>query len=502
MKSATAPPIAKPMLDQYGIFASHRKQEADGRIWSQAPPTGVRIEQEQAVKSAVFFAKERPWEIEANISINTVLYEEGRYRLWYGVGKIRDRAESYVCYAESADGFEWERPELNLVEYEGSKRNNIIARGKDHHLGSIFCDPEAPPDQRYKAIASGASYFRDGKPDPLMDSKKFKELLIAADLGEVVAVERRKRIAIHQNVRASVSPDGIHWRNLTAPILDVGATALDTHNLCTYDPYEGRYVAYLRGHLERRRLVRRAEGADFRGLEWPRPCLMCDPQDPMDDDIYNSCYSPYPGRQLYLMFPSFYHRIASTVDVHLAISYDSYQWSRPQRQAIIDRQYEGGEYGMLYASPNLIDAGKGEWRLPFVGQQRKHDFLDRGSVYPEDGECRWASWQEDRLAGLEAAGEGSVVLVQRPCAGTEMRLNYRTAKDGWIKVELVEQPHSPPRPVEAFEGFGLDAAETLNGDELARVLRWKGSSDLSALKGQEVSVRLHMNKAKVFSTAL
>ena len=93
-----------------------------------------------------------------------------------------------------------------------------------------------------------------------------------------------------------MSPDGIHWKNLEEPILEVGNTALDTHNLCAYDPYQEKYVAYLRGHINRRRLVRRAEGRDFAQLEPTRPCLLPDPQDAMDDDIYNSCYTPYPDR--------------------------------------------------------------------------------------------------------------------------------------------------------------------------------------------------------------
>ena len=334
-----------------------------------------------------------------------------------------------------------------------------------------------------------------------MDSKKAKELLIALDLGDVSPEERKKQIEIRQSVAASVSPDGIHWTALEDPILDVGNTQLDTHNLCTYDPYEGKYVAYLRGHVERRRLVRRAEGTDFRRLENPHFCLMPDPQDPIDDDIYNPCYCPYPGLQRYLMFPSIYHRIASTVDVHLAVSRDSYNWHRPERKPIIDLSYDGGEYGAIYAVPNLLTPSSGEWRLPFVGHQRLHDFLDRGATYPVDGDFRWASWPQNRLAGLEAAGEGSCVLVQRPCAGGELHLNFRTAKDGWVKVELVHPPSTPPKPVEPFAGFGLDQAETLSGDELARVVRWNSKSDLSSLKDMEVSVRLTLYRAKLFSLA-
>ena len=79
------------------------------------------------------------------------------------------------------------------------------------------------------------------------------------------------------------------------PIIGVSNTALDTHNLYTYDPYTGKYVAYMRGHVLRRRLVRLAKGTDFRHLDEPRFCLMPDPQDPFDNDIYNPCYCPYRG---------------------------------------------------------------------------------------------------------------------------------------------------------------------------------------------------------------
>ena len=495
-------PVPVPFFDWHGIWASHRKEEPDGTVWSQEPPRGVQIAIEPAAKSEPFFHKQRPWETGATIGLITLLYQGGRYRLWYGATSVGDPSRSYVCYAESDDGFSWHRPDLGRVAYDGSARNNIICSAEQHHLGAIFIDPSAPTEERHKAISSRGRYYRDGRLDPDMTSRQFKELLIALDLGGVSPEERRAKLEIRRAVHASVSPDGIRWTNLQEPILDVGATALDTHNLCAYDPYEQQYVAYLRGHLERRRLVRRAAGPDFRHLQDPRPCLMCDPQDPIDDDIYNPCYTPYPGRQLHLMFPSFYHRIASTVDVQLAVSRDSHNWTRPERRPIIDLSFRDGEYGAAYAYPNLVAPDSGPWRLAFTGHRRKHDFLERGARYPEDDEHRWATWQADRLVGLEAPGEGSVLLVERRCAGRQLRLNYCTADNGCIRVELVQPPRTPPRPVEAFDGYGLDAAETLTGDELSRPVSWSGSGDLSALKGREVAVRLHLKRAKVFSIAL
>jgi hypothetical protein len=202
------------------------------------------------------------------------------------------------------------------------------------------------------------------------------------------------------------------------------------------------------------------------------------------------------------MFPSIYHRIASTVDIQLAVSHDSYLWQRPERRPIIDRACEQGEYGTVYACPSLVTTDAGEWRLAFHGSAHRHDFRPRGAVYPADTEYRWACWQEDRLAGLEARRDGRVTLVERECQGQTMRLNYRTEADGWVEVELVHPPSTPPEPVEAFAGFSRAEADRLRGDELRRVVTWKGASDLSALRGQKVAVRLHLYRAKVFATAL
>ena len=111
----TEAPVPKPILDQYGIFASHRKEEQDGTVWSQEPPTGVQIAIEQAKKSDIFFTAERPWEEDANLRIVTMLHEGGRYRMWYSSalditpqGRFAPHG-SAIVYAESRDGPNWIR---------------------------------------------------------------------------------------------------------------------------------------------------------------------------------------------------------------------------------------------------------------------------------------------------------------------------------------------------------------------------------------------------------
>lgn len=64
----------------------------------------------------------------------SVIKEEGKYRMWYVA--FDDDAENKVAsarwraaYAESADGLNWTKPDLGLVEYKGSKNNNLLQMG-------------------------------------------------------------------------------------------------------------------------------------------------------------------------------------------------------------------------------------------------------------------------------------------------------------------------------------------------------------------------------------
>ena len=64
-----------------------------------------------------------------------------------------------MCYAESADGVHWTKPELGLVDFNGSKKNNIcLIEGEPHSLTrvddflSVLHDPSDPDSaRRYKA---------------------------------------------------------------------------------------------------------------------------------------------------------------------------------------------------------------------------------------------------------------------------------------------------------------------------------------------------------------
>jgi len=96
----------------------------------------------------------------------SVLREGGKFRMWYvafdddtanRVASARWRA----AYAESTDGVTWTKPNLGLVEYRGSKENNLVLT--DPVLGfvnlKVLADPDDPDSQRRYKISTHV-YFR------------------------------------------------------------------------------------------------------------------------------------------------------------------------------------------------------------------------------------------------------------------------------------------------------------------------------------------------------
>ena len=295
-----------PFLDWYDIWAGYANYADDGRHVLQDGASGVRLTLQRPQKIGPFFQRERPWEA-CLLNHLSILYDEGRYRMWYTAWPDPDDPAisahhkprssgnpEYVCYAESEDGLNWERPELGLCEYGASRANNILFPAAHFGLHSIFRDPTAADAERYKAIDPRAEWRFDGR---TISKEEAKRLLIqfreAGDAGH----EQRKRLErVRQMLRGAVSPDGIHWHVLEEPLLFCSGQ-LDTQNVATYDARTGRYVAYLRGHVGRRRAVRHCSSAEVRtGWSEPQIVFATDSQDPLDEDVYTAAYSRYPGQ--------------------------------------------------------------------------------------------------------------------------------------------------------------------------------------------------------------
>ena len=83
-----------------------------------------------------------------------------------------------------------------------------------------------------------------------------------------------------------------------------------------------------------------------------------------------------------------------------------------------------------------------------------------------------------------------------------MRLNFQTQASRLDQGGDCDAADRACESIRPLEGFSADEADVLAGDELDKVVTWKGKSDLAALKGKQVAVRLYLARAKVFSMAI
>lgn len=107
------------------------------------------------------------------LAYGTVIKQEGKFRMWYiatpradsripgyveGKSTMGSDAARPIAYAESADGIHWNKPNLGLVVFRGSKDNNLVLiepaddpYSLAHDFVAVLYDPEDPdPDWRYK----------------------------------------------------------------------------------------------------------------------------------------------------------------------------------------------------------------------------------------------------------------------------------------------------------------------------------------------------------------
>lgn len=131
----------------------------------------------------------------------SVIKVDGKYRMWYVAsgrdenGKGNKGAPSStawrIAYAESADGIQWTKPNLGLVDYAGNSNNNLVkVDPPDISLLNVkvIHDPEDPdPARRYKM--AGHAYWTKQTPG-VKDAK-------------------------HGTLATFVSPDGLNWKSVT-----------------------------------------------------------------------------------------------------------------------------------------------------------------------------------------------------------------------------------------------------------------------------------------------
>ena len=500
-----------PLVDTTDIFCGNRSVDRQGNYDLYDGAIGVELRVELASRSEPLLEGTEPWE-RGSVSPLFIWKADNQFKMLYS-------ARFGTCLATSDDAFEWRRPVLNEVDYEGSTENNLLGDGIEGCTG-VFIDPYCAPEERFKAMGGDMAWYDPATLEPLDGDEAQKRFDAQEYEGDSYT---GPRAVIWGRMLGWTSADGHRWTPMPEMLgnrpVNGGISARydkDTEQYICYQQIMGYEAEALKGigsaSIEEEtqlRTIAFSRTSDF--AKWPAPKLILrpDPQDPYDIDFYGANYFPYPGRtDLHGMVVPVYHRASDNMDSQLAFSRDGLFWTRTDRRvaAATGEPGSGDECGTHCWRSGLVELPDGRWAVPHTGTSRLHnvrdEVLDKLLPRKRPGQIRYAIWEPHRFCGIEAELEGRFTIPSIYRKENQLRFNYRCAPAGWISVELLQRNPTMFQPdLDPVPGFTFADCDRLLGDETDRAVTWNGNSDISAV-GESVVMRIRMFQAKLFAYRL
>lgn len=455
-------------------------------------PHGIRLVVQAAKRVGPVLQREKTWE-QGYVIFKTVIKDGDIYRAWC---KSLPGGDSYM---ESKDGFNWTRPNLGLVEFEGSKNNNLLKPGPN---GTIFIDPHAPPEERYKAVGGSRLSFEEFRKFVMKHPDRWETRVLRG------AWDDPEKF---YSIRGSVSPDGIHWKNLPEPFTIEHSDGMETGY---YDEFLKKYVIYTRTwlvgprsdrwsgdqrtktwtgefHGPGRRVIGRMESDTFGNFSVSTPAIIPVPGETgPSESFYTSIHATIPGApDTHLMFPTVWDTWDDTTTLGVWSSHDGILWDRIPGPPIL-KTASFGEWdgGCVFSFPSLFELPNGDFALPYKGYNLPHKY-PRGDMELYAG---YAVWPKGRIVAVEADenGEFSTVAILPP--GRTLKINALTKRAGGIRVELARAND------ETIPGRSFDDCDPVQGDAFWQIVSWKDGTDLKTPEGEGLVIRFRMERAQLF----
>lgn len=455
------------------LIGTRRELFIDDTLLESVSNTTIRLGHPE--RREIVFTGDAPWE-DNTVGAYSLAVVDSTIRLYYRAA-IPDLKAEHICViamAESTDGGKsFHRPDLGLVEFKGSKHNNILWFGPDAIVPPAFLDtcPSCQPDARFKGLA----------------------LLGWAKLGAVA------------------SPDGLHWRQLLPHPVQMDGS-FDTINTAFWDTQAQCYRAYTRMFADPAtgrpypenainwaigvRAIQMATSPDFINWTPVQPLKYRDGD--FETQMYTNAILPCPGAEhIYLGFPNRFIQ-DRTIPVQGACgdgrndslfmcSRDGLTWTRYReawvRPGLDDRNWA---HRNNYPTWGIIPTSDREWSM----------LISEHYMQADKSPCRFRrlSIRPWGIASLSAGYAGGEALT-RPLifGGTRLNLNYATSAAGTIQVEIQDVTGKP------IEGFSAADMPPLVGDRLDATIAWKSGSDLSRLVGQPIRFRFILKDADLYA---
>ena len=219
----------------------------------------------------------------------------------------------FTAYAESSNGFHWQLPALGLVDFEGSKQNNICRMATEcaEGVAAIHDLDDLDANRRYKAFYWEHAVPYEGSP-----------------------------VKPINGMSVSFSGDGKDWKE--HPGNPVIGQASDSGQQVLWDPGRKVYRAMGRFGAGGRR-VAMSKSTDFTGWTPSRLVMAADAKDGPGVQVYGMGTTFYEG--VFIGLPWMYHQgTTEKIDVELAVSRDCINWKRAADRQIFIPNGKPGQW--------------------------------------------------------------------------------------------------------------------------------------------------------------
>jgi hypothetical protein len=426
----------------------------DGYLVASEYNAGLRLH--PPAPGEIALAMDRPWEGPGSGVYSTVFFDGEKHRMYYrAIAPDNDSGDygdsQFCCYAESADGIAWTRPSLGLYEFQGSRDNNIVMAGVLAHNFSPWLDenPDCPPGEKFKAVCG---------------------------LGDT-------------GLMAYKSADGIRWEKLQeAPIITQGE--FDSHNLWFWDVNTSQYRCYSRyweGGWSGTRAIQSCTSGDFR--HWGAMTHNAYEENVPFEHFYTNSTVLCPGAaHMYLSFPMRFvgdrkkieeHEYDGVSDAVFITSRNGVRFSRAFMEPWIAPGLDRRNWTQrsLITACGILETSPEEFSL-YVNEHYYWDdsYIRRYTVRRHGFGSMHADWRGGEFTTRPLIFDGEVLYI-----------NYATSAVGGVRVGILDSE------------FTIDACDEIYGNELGKMVTWKGQGDVSKFAGKPVRLRFELKDADLFS---
>lgn len=424
---------------------------------------------------------------------------EGRIRLYTSL------SDDYLGVFISDDGVTFREPDTGI--HHKGHRNIVISESVG--VGTVFIDPNAPPESRYKYISdvNRRGLYVYTSPDGISFTR-YRQAVSPFRSGSQNDIyyddQRQVYVGFHRSDYAR-TPGGLTLRDF------VMTEKQDLFEPWDFQPPTKEQVLNSGKILDPITPWYLDNGPltpGGWGIEYPT-VFQWDPEiDPVTMGIYNPKAMKYPwAPDTYVAFPIWYFhyyegppgrmahaetRGGGPTETQFASSRDGINWQRYPRPVYSGiGMYDGLDVRQTFISQGMIRRDNEIWQYVFVD----NDYHTAKERTRERRVYRLVQ-RMDGFVSIVAPYESVGEVVTKPLRfeGNRLSLNINTDAHGYATVAILDENYRP------IPGFGHDEAVFINGNHIQIDAQWldKGTN-LKSLAGQTVRVSIRMQGSNLYA---